>query len=603
MPKLSFRNKILSVMVLLLLLSILASFLSARTLVEKDFYANDSQQIQTQLDLVSERVEVELQSAVKLANSIPLNLSNMAQVLDSSGFYRITKVMYGSVFSPDPSIEYQAGLAPTYLEFAPQQEQHYQAIATQVEQGASVRYVELVDDKLIMTIAIASIDSSGGIDIFEVNLQPILTSLEAIHSDAGGLELLTADGELLFSSVSFLEGNDTHQQPLLTKQIAVGDSTWALHGYLNQQYIHSHTDALVVKVALLSLVCGVVFIGLGLAALNVTYRPIIALRQLIEELGSGEADLTKRLEVHSSDDIGRISSSINSFVSNLQSLMQQVKLTSTSVAQQANELEGRVSSNQQQAVTHNQEIEKAVTAINEMSTAADGVATIASEAASVTNHAMTVSKRSQKSVEHAVTNVDSLTLEMENMSNSVGSMVDDVADISEVLNVIGGIAEQTNLLALNAAIEAARAGEQGRGFAVVADEVRALAARTQQSTEQISAMLAKLEKGSHQVVQALEETKSSSKSTSISTIQISRDLDDVTTAVHQLTDLNDSVAQSASEQKQVSEEINRNMHTLYSVVSELEENSQAAVSNTHTLLDKNRQLDALVGRFKIEKEV
>jgi methyl-accepting chemotaxis protein len=601
MPKMSFKNKILTVIVLILLFSIFASFLGARSLVEKDYYANNSQQIQTQLDLISGRVEGELQSAVRLASSIPLNLSNMTQVLDSSGFKLITKVMYGSVFSPDPSVEFQEGLSPTYMEFDPQTEQRYKDIAAAVEAGSDFHRVDVIDGLPTIVIAKQSIDSSGGVDIFEFDLQSIFTSLEAITSNSSGLELITNEGLVLFSSVTFSDPDNTIA-PILTKSILLGDKQWQLHGYLNERSIAKHTDELLLKVALLSGVCGVVFIFAALVALNLTYKPIIALRDLIEELGSGEADLTKRLAVTSDDDIGRISASINAFSNNLQTLMRQVKVTNQSVAQEAEELEGRVTANQAQAMQHNQEIEKAVTAITEMSTAAEGVATIAIEAASVTNQAMIVSKRSQESVNCAVSNVDSLTSEMDNMAMSVSSMVEDVADISEVLNVIGGIAEQTNLLALNAAIEAARAGEQGRGFAVVADEVRALAARTQQSTEQISSMLAKLEKGSHQVVEALEETKSSSRSTSVSTTRISDDLEEVTSAVNQLADLNDSVAQSASEQREVSEEINRNMHTLFSVVSELRHNSEAAVANTQALIDRNQQLDQLVAQFKIEKE-
>lgn len=189
--------------------------------------------------------------------------------------------------------------------------------------------------------------------------------------------------------------------------------------------------------------------------------------------------------------------------------------------------------------------------------------------------------------------------EVEAMALNIQTMNEDTHKISTVLSVIGEIADQTNLLALNAAIEAARAGEQGRGFAVVADEVRTLAARTQQSTSEINEMLTRLRNGADTVVRAMDATKLSCQQTADTTASVNNSLDSMTSSVMQINDLGIQIATAAEEQSSVTEEINRNMTMIQNMVAQLTDNSDKTMESTHSLASSNEQLVAIVGQFKL----
>lgn len=193
----------------------------------------------------------------------------------------------------------------------------------------------------------------------------------------------------------------------------------------------------------------------------------------------------------------------------------------------------------------------------------------------------------------------SLVSEVESATAKVQAMQADAQRINDVLGVIGDIAGQTNLLALNAAIEAARAGEQGRGFAVVADEVRALAARTQQSTSEINETLQRLKDAVGSAVQAMEQTKASCQATADKTAQVTVGLDEMASSVVHINDLSTQIATAAEEQSAVAEEINRNMVAVRHVVDELVESGVSVDRSTESLLGTNARLTALVNRFRV----
>ncbi|QUM76789.1 methyl-accepting chemotaxis protein [Moritella sp. 24] len=335
-------------------------------------------------------------------------------------------------------------------------------------------------------------------------------------------------------------------------------------------------------------------------SLSRLYRPILALKATILDLAKGDADLTRRLDVNSRDDLGQIAESVNAFVSNLQRMMLEISDSTEHISMGIEQLKAQTEQNNAVLIDHASETDQVVVAVTEMSSTADSVAQSAAQSATFTQHSADEAHQSKAVVEGAVHGVADLVNEVEAMALNIQTMNEDTHKISKVLSVIGEIADQTNLLALNAAIEAARAGEQGRGFAVVADEVRTLAARTQQSTSEINEMLARLRNGADMVVRAMDITKASCQQTAQTTASVNDNLDSMTSSVMQINDLGIQIATAAEEQSSVTEEINRNMTMIQSMVNQLTENGEKTMDSTRNLASSNEQLLTIVDKFKLK---
>lgn len=348
-----------------------------------------------------------------------------------------------------------------------------------------------------------------------------------------------------------------------------------------------------VLVALISIPLSILFI-------NTIFKHLSTLRNIIVGLSRGDADLTRRLDVYSNDDLGKIANGINHFIENLQRMMLEVSQSSQAIEHEVVALKEKADSNKSLLIRHTQETEKVVTAINEMSATAESVAHSGKSAADFTQATNVEAEKSKDVVKVASGSVNQLSTEVESMSASIQTMSKDFEKIDAVLHVIGEIAEQTNLLALNAAIEAARAGEQGRGFAVVADEVRALAARTQQSTSEIDTMLSDLRKATSVVVQSMDTTRGSCAQTVEHTANVMASLESMTNSISQINDLTTQIATSANEQSVVTEEVNKNMIAIHDMINELNRNADDSVTSTEQLAVTNSQLNAMVANFKLK---
>jgi len=592
--QLSFKTKIITVMVVLLLTSTVTSFLSADYFIQKELSATDTNRIKSQLILVSKIVDEELSAKILLTQTLQLSISNLGETLHKTGFYSISKVTYGSVFTPDNKVEYSATKPTPLIEYNDQTQQKYLDIEEKAKAKGKELYISDVyyeENKPLITIARWS---NRGTDIFILDLSSIINTLAEIKTEGSFLELIDNLDQVIYSDKS---ADDVTK---LEKLITVAGREWKLNGYIDNQYVKDHTSSLSNSINLVSLSFGTLIMFGGIVIIFITYRPIVALRELVEDLAHGDADLTKRLKANNNDDISRISKGINKFVERLQGLMLEVKDSSEQSTLEIVSLQDKTTANKEMTRSHNEEIELAVTAITEMSTTASNVAERANSAADQTSAALQAMESSKVIVKDAVTSVDNLTEEFNQMATSINTMVSDVEKIGLVIDVIGGIQEQTNLLALNAAIEAARAGEQGRGFAVVADEVRALAARTQDSTAEINNMLEKLQSGSTKVVKALDGTMVSCQNTSSNTNKIHESLDLVGDSVINISELNEQISHSANEQREVSLEIDKNMVAMRDMVLSLGENGESASRKMEELANTNHSLEKLVGQFKLQ---
>ncbi len=374
---------------------------------------------------------------------------------------------------------------------------------------------------------------------------------------------------------------------------------WLLAAALPTAHLEAKSDAMLKALASLQIPMVLILMVLMVVALSQLMKRLDVLRSNIDALSAGDADLTKRIDIKGQDEVDQVGRSVNGFIGYLQNMMIDVSDATTQIHSEIGQLKQLSRSTNDALARHASETDQAVTAINEMSSTAESVAQSASDTAAYTQTANQNALSSKLVVDDASTSVRALVTEVESATAKVQAMEADAKRINNVLGVIGDIAGQTNLLALNAAIEAARAGEQGRGFAVVADEVRALAARTQQSTSEINEMLHHLQQAVGSAVQAMEQTKVSCQATADKTAQVTVGLDEMTNSVVHINDLSTQIATAAEEQSAVAEEINRNMVAVRHVVDELVESGVSVDRSTESLLSTNGRLTAVVNRFKV----
>jgi len=335
------------------------------------------------------------------------------------------------------------------------------------------------------------------------------------------------------------------------------------------------------------------FVGRGIA------RPLKQMVAMLDDIAKGEGDLTRRLTSDRADELGSIASGFNTFLSKLQVMISQV-VTSVQKVSDSSEHTADIAIRTNKGV-HKQmaEIDLVATAVHEMTATAQDVARNATQAAQAANHADDAASQGMRIVHNTSNSISELAVEIGRAVGVVQTLAKDSENINAILTAIRGIAEQTNLLALNAAIEAARAGEQGRGFAVVADEVRNLAQKTQQATEEIQNMIQQLQNGTRQVVKVMEDSQSKTDESVGHAAEAAQALESITKAVSVINDMNNQIASAAEEQSAVADDINRNVINIGQVANEVaggaDESSQASAELTK-LAEQQRRL---INQFRV----
>lgn len=352
-----------------------------------------------------------------------------------------------------------------------------------------------------------------------------------------------------------------------------------------------------------TVIIGVVAIGFGLLVAWLIGRGIsgrinktvLALNNIAE----GDGDLTQRLDEDSKDELGDLSRSFNKFVTRVHETVKQVSSSTGQLGAAAEEMSAITNNSNSSIQRQRAETEQVATAMNEMTSTVQEVSRHASEAAKSAHNADSETRKGHEIAQSTVNAINSLASEIDHASDVIKRLEEDSQNIGTVLDVIRGIAEQTNLLALNAAIEAARAGEQGRGFAVVADEVRTLASRTQKSTEEINDMIGRLQADAHDAVKAIDDSKKQADVGVNSAKTADASLDTIMTSITNINDMNMQIASAADEQSSVAEEINKN---IISINDESEKSADAASQTSAASQEMAilaTDLQQLVSRFKI----
>ncbi|MBK3466100.1 methyl-accepting chemotaxis protein [Pseudomonas sp. MF6776] len=310
-------------------------------------------------------------------------------------------------------------------------------------------------------------------------------------------------------------------------------------------------------------------------------------------------NLSKRIEVDGKDEPARLLEALAAMQTNLRKTIEQIAGSATQLGAAAEELSAVTEEASRGLQQQNNEIEQAATAVNEMTAAVEEVARNAVSTSEASNQSTHAAREGRDQVVKTVDAIQTMTHDVQNTSHMIEGLAAQGRDIGKVLDVIRAIAEQTNLLALNAAIEAARAGEAGRGFAVVADEVRALAHRTAQSTQEIEKMVAGIQNGTGEAVSSMQQSNQRTQSTLEMARAAGVALEQITQSIHQINERNLVIASASEEQAQVSREVDRNLVNIRDLATQSAAGANQTSAATHELSRLAVDLNAMVTRFVI----
>jgi len=363
--------------------------------------------------------------------------------------------------------------------------------------------------------------------------------------------------------------------------------------------VHQRMEGVILSILGITAVVLLVIAVLGVLMANTILRPLQLMKLSLDDIAAGEGDLTRRLEITSQDELGQLAGSFNRFVDKIHGLVRQITEMTVQLTTLVSQVSDQAQRSEQAMERQRHETDQVATAINEMSSAAQEVARSAQGAAVAAQQTDVEGKTAKRVVDGSIQQIHALVKDIRHSGTTLDSLQQDVTSIVSVLGVIRSIAEQTNLLALNAAIEAARAGEAGRGFAVVADEVRALASRTQQSTQEIQGMIDRLQQGTQVAVEAMRRSSDAGDGTSDRANEAGASLDTMAQLIGTINAMNAQIASAAEEQTAVAEEINRSVHQIATAVDSVAGETQRGAQTSRSLAELGRSLGKLVGQFRI----
>lgn len=328
-------------------------------------------------------------------------------------------------------------------------------------------------------------------------------------------------------------------------------------------------------------------------------KPIKKTTAAMNNIASGDGDLTQRLNTEGEDELAALSLAFNTFTENVQKVIKNMGLHGDHVVEQAEQLQQSCETSSAAMLQNRHETEQVATAVYQMSATINEVAQNAQHASSSVNTVKEQSDFAQHAVAEGIDTINQLADSVKQASTTISKLALETENIGSILDVIRGIAEQTNLLALNAAIEAARAGEQGRGFAVVADEVRSLAKRTQDATEEIQVMIEQLQAGAHSAVEVIGAGAKVADTSVTTSAKVGEALAQIGSGINQVSDMSVQIASATEEQSATIELINKNVDSINHSFAQSTETSHQVSHSSTELKAVADDMHSLIKTFKV----
>ncbi|OLQ71104.1 chemotaxis protein [Photobacterium proteolyticum] len=599
--------------------------------------------------LTSERLTEEAnRSTQQLANSLTQsNISSISQWLESK-----TKIVQASIDSFNQNAEPTAALAQAITSgdfdlvyagtrqgnmitgkpvdfpagYDPRQRPWYKDATAANGLVVTTPYNDASSGKLVITIAQPfNAQMNSGVIAGDVSIDALVKDILAINQNGVFATLFNDEGTIIAHPNQSLTLQPTSemnpafnaslirkvasQSDLVTLNVSGVDSLvsiqqvpgtdWYFSLVLDKSVAFAHVSEALIDAIISAIIQLVLVLGVATALISRAMKPLDTLSEAMADLSHGNGDLTRRLNFDQDDEIGRLGQHVNAFIEKLHVSITGISGSSEHLSQQAKDSHELALQTSEALNLQQNEISQIATAIHEMSATAQEVASHAEQTAGAAvasqdncNEGKQVISRNQQSITYLADHVEdaaSIIKELEN--NAQG--------INAILSTIQDIAEQTNLLALNAAIEAARAGEQGRGFAVVADEVRVLSQRTHSSTEEIRGMIETLQRNTHSAVETMQQSQSLATSSVDDAKNATNALERITESIQHISDMATQISSAAEEQRAVTDEISRNTQAVNDVSDQLSTEAQDAQKMSEELNDIAQHLNSEVSKFRI----
>jgi len=374
---------------------------------------------------------------------------------------------------------------------------------------------------------------------------------------------------------------------------------WYVVAELPKHEAFSELDKATTQIMLWTLGIAALFIFVAIVLASSVTRPIANLAAVFKDLGEGEGDLRRRIDIEGKDEIAQLSAGFNSFISKIHNSVREVAETGNSLRSAAEAVASQAQLTLDNSHSQRDRTIQVVTAINEMGATVNEIAGNAAQAADAAQNAESETQNGQDVVGQARNSINQLSNDVAQVSDVIGSLANNTQAIGSILDTIRGISEQTNLLALNAAIEAARAGEQGRGFAVVADEVRSLASRTSDSTNEIQTMINRLQEEASNAVNAMQQSRQLTSDGVSAADEASGALVSIAERITLISDMNTQVATATEEQSTVVNDINCNIEEINETTQRTADTAAELADSSQELRALSQRLDSMVGTFKL----